>query len=232
MNGILSAISAELCSKGLRCLSFSCLCVGRANQITPRLNGTLANQFHSDNNIASDELLKIREEWLLLMLTIECFTSGAIETGHLQFVDDEAVVLNSVDNLAHLCVTVRLDHGECPLARLLKVFASVYISVVKNAKHARQNCDLSADEEIIELDAWDLLLLKELTVVLDVVHLHRLETGVVHDTVGADHISLLVIPLGFESVLLLAKSRSLLHHRNISLTSYYLKFNNFYFPRI
>jgi len=58
--------------------------------------------------------------------------------------------------------------------------------------------------EIVEADLGDLLSLEERSVVLDVVHLDGGGDGVVEETVVADDVRLLVIPVNFETESLFA----------------------------
>ena len=105
------------------------------------------------------------------MLSIELLGSSTIEARHLHFVDHEATCLNFVNDLTHLSVAVRLDHGECSLTSLLEVSSGMHITVVDDLQNAREDRYLSAQEEVIKLDRRDLLFLKEDASVFDVEHL-------------------------------------------------------------
>ena len=71
MDGILSAIGTETGSDRLGCLSSSVLSVSGSNNLTPLANSILANELHTNHNIAGDELLQVGEERLSLVLAVE-----------------------------------------------------------------------------------------------------------------------------------------------------------------
>ena len=172
MHCILSGISAEKAAKGLRCLSLGRRCVGWTNSLTPALNSILSNKFHTDDNVASDELLQVWEEGLLLMLAIELLTSLFVEARHLHFIEYEALGLDCVNDLSHLGVAVWLNHGKGALSLGLEFSPGGNITVIRYFQNARQNCNLSSNEEIIELQSWDLLLLEEDAPILHIEHLN------------------------------------------------------------
>lgn len=130
----------------------------------------VSDEFHANYDITCNELLQIWEERLVLVLTVELLSSVAVEARHLQFVDSESIVLDAVDDLAHLSVAVGFDHGECTLASSFKMLASVNIAVVHDFDHTRENVYLSSNEEVIEDNRWDLLFFEEDAVLQSVVH--------------------------------------------------------------
>lgn len=71
MDGVLSAISAESCAKGLRGLSLRSGCVSGSDQLSPAGDGISGHKLHTSNNIASDELGQVREERLVAVLSVE-----------------------------------------------------------------------------------------------------------------------------------------------------------------
>lgn len=212
MHSILSAISTEKGTEGLRCLSFRCFSVGRTNEAAPGGDGVDADKFHANDDIAHDELLQVREERLVLVLAVELLRCVAVESRHLQLVNLQATALNSRDDLTHLGVAVGLDHGEGALARTLEIASGVDVAVVQDAEHAGQDSDLGTDIEVFEGNRGRLLALQELAVVFDVKHLNRLKSRVVEQAVRPGDFSLLVVPLRLEGVLLMAQGRCLLHN--------------------
>ena len=216
VHGILSAISSEAGSKRLRCLSLSIHCVSGSNALSPLADSVGGHQLHANDNVARDELTQVGEEGLVTVLSVELSSRVRAELGHLKFVDHEALRLDSVDDLAHLGVAVRLDHGEGALALGFKVAARVNITVVGYFEDASEDANLSANEEVIELNRGDLLLLKEDALVLDVVHLDALRHREVNDAVRSDNVGLLVVPFDLKSVLLLAQRRHILFLLNFN----------------
>ena len=204
MHCVLSAISAEEGAQRIRCLRSRTLRVSRPNETAPGSYRIDADELHADDHIARDELLQVGEERLVLVLAVEHFRGLAAEPGHLQFVDREAAALDRTDDLAHLGVAIGLDHRKSALARTFKIAAGVDVTVVNNAQHAREDCDLRTNIEVFETYCRFFAALEELTIVLDIEHLDRLETGVEVETVGPDDISLLIVPLSLKCVLLVA----------------------------
>ena len=74
MNSVLSAIGTEASPNRLGCLGFGVLCVGRSDSLTPLADGILSDKFHTNHDIARNELLKVGEEWLALVLAVKGFS--------------------------------------------------------------------------------------------------------------------------------------------------------------
>ena len=212
VNGILSAISAKKGAQGLRSLSTCILCVGRTNEAAPGSDSIDADKLHSDDDIASNELLQVGEERLSLVLSVELLSCITVKAGHLQLVDLETTALDSTDDGAHLSVAVRLDHSESALARSFEIAAGMDITVVHDTEHAREDSDVGSNVEVFKGHGRSFLALQELASVLDIKHLDGLQTRVVEEAVWSDDISLLVVPFRFKSILLLGKGRCLLHN--------------------
>ena len=132
MHSIFSAISTEEAAKRLRCLSLCGQCVSWANSFAPGFHSVLSNELHANDNIACDESLQIWEELLVFVLGVELLASLSIEARHLQFVESEAFGLDSINDLSHLCVAVRLDHGKGSLTLGLKFSSCCHIAVINN----------------------------------------------------------------------------------------------------
>jgi len=174
VHSIFGAISTEEAAKRLRCLSFCGQCVSWANSFAPALHSVLSNELHTNDNITCDESLQIWEKLLVFVFSVELLTSLSIEARHLQFVDREAFSLDSINDLSHLSIAVRLDHSKGSLTLRLKFSSCCHIAIINNFQDARQDGHLGAQKEIIKLERRDLLLLEEDSCVLDIEHLDRL----------------------------------------------------------
>ena len=106
------------------------------------------------------------------MLAIELLTSLLAEARHLHFIEYKALGLNCVNYLSHLSVAVGLNHGKGTLSLGLEFSPCGDIAVIRYFQNARQNCNLSTNEEIIELQRWNLLLLEEDASVFHIKHLN------------------------------------------------------------
>ena len=64
------------------------------------------------------------------MLGVEASHRLGIEAGHLQLVDHKSILLDGIDNLAHVSILVWLDHGKGALSVAFEVLASMHITVI------------------------------------------------------------------------------------------------------
>lgn len=204
MDGVLSTVGAELSSDGAGRFDLSCVGVGRSDSLSPEWDCVLCNQFHSDRHVAGHVGFEVREEFLSNVLSVELCDVCLREAAHLQTVELETSSVDRINNLAHFHVSIRLDHGKCTLSVLFKVAPCLDIRVIGDLKDARENSNLAILVEVVEADFGDLLPLQERSVVLDVVHLNRRSHWVVEESVVADNVCLLVIPIDFETESLFA----------------------------
>ena len=101
------------------------------------------------------------------MLAIEYLRGLITESGHLQFVDSEAIDINGIDDLAHVSVSIGLDHGECALAVNLETLSGGDIRVVSDLKLATKHSYNGTNEEVIKRgDASEWASLKEYSLIL------------------------------------------------------------------
>ena len=135
MKSILGCIRAKDSTERIRGLLLSHVCVGWSNKLTPLGDCILSNQFHSNSDIAGHELLQGWEEGLVLVLGIKTCHRLGIEAGHLQLVDHKSILLDGIDNLAHVSILVWLDHGKGALSVALEVLASMHIAIVSYFQH-------------------------------------------------------------------------------------------------
>ena len=112
--------------------------------------------------------------------------------------------MNRTDDLAHLSIAIGLDHRKSALARTFEIAAGVDVTVIDNTEHTREDSDLRTNIEVFETYCRFLAAFEELTIVLDIEHLDRLESGIEVKAVGPDDISLLIVPLSLKCVLLMA----------------------------
>ena len=83
MDSVLGTISAKLGSEALGCFCSCSLSVGWSNHAAPFLTGVVANEFHSNDNIACDKRLQVGEEGFVLVFSVELLSCVAVEAGHL-----------------------------------------------------------------------------------------------------------------------------------------------------
>lgn len=133
------------------------------------------------------------------MFSIEFLNSLWVESRHLHAVDFIPLLVDSVNDLSHIHVTIRLDSSKSSLPLVFEMVSSMDITVVHHLKNSRHNCHISALEEIIKLDLGNLLSLKEGSLVLTVKHLNRGCDREVEQPVISYYIGLLVVPFHFES---------------------------------
>ena len=204
MDGVLSAVCAELSSDGVGGLDLSVSGVGGSDSLSPEWDCVLCDQFHADRNVAGHVGLKVGEERLSNVLGVELCNVCLREAAHLQTVELETSSVDRVNNLAHFHVSIRLDHSKSALSVLFKVAPSLNIRVICYLQNAREDGNLAALVEVVEANFGDLLSLQERSVVLDIVHLNRRSHRVVEESVVADDVCLLIIPIDFKTESLFA----------------------------
>lgn len=106
------------------------------------------------------------------MFLIEFLNSLLVESRHLHAVDFKALLVDGVNDLSHIHVSIRLDSSKGSLPLVFEMISSMDITVVHNLKNSRHNSNLSSLEEIIKLHGGNLLSLKEGSLVFAVKHLN------------------------------------------------------------
>lgn len=96
--------------------------------------------------------MQVWEEILILVLSVEGLSRLPAEARHLKLIDHEPLALNKINNLAHLSVAVRLDHGERSLSLLFEVSTSGHIAIIDDFQDTREDRDLCPNEKVVELD--------------------------------------------------------------------------------
>lgn len=87
------------------------------------------------------------------MLMVEVISElWSRELAHLQFRNGETVLINGVDDLAGLSVTVGLDHGKGPLSLVFKIVLGEDVSVFYELKLSRMHVDDTSNIEILKVD--------------------------------------------------------------------------------
>jgi 3-dehydroquinate dehydratase len=141
------------------------------------------------------------------MLSVELFDAVLVESRHLHAVDLKALLINSVNDLTHVHVAIRLDSSEGSLSLVFEMVSSVHITVVHDLKNSRHDSHVSALEEVVKVDLGNLLSLEEGSLVLAVEHLNGASCGEVEQSVISDYISLLVVPFDLEGKSLFTDKR-------------------------
>jgi hypothetical protein len=133
------------------------------------------------------------------VFSIEFLNSLLVESRHLHAVDFIALLVDGVNDLSHVHISVRLDSSKGSLPLVFEMVSSVDITVVHHLKNSRHNSHVSSLEEIIKLNLGNLLSLKEGSLVLAVEHLNLATGREVEQPVISYYIGLLVVPFHFES---------------------------------
>lgn len=95
-----------------------------------------------------------------------------VESRHLHAVDFIALLVDGVNDLSHVHVSIRLDSSKSSLPLVFEMISSMDIAVVHHLKNSRHNRNLSSLEEVIKLNRGNLLSLKEGPLVFAVKHLN------------------------------------------------------------
>ena len=149
VDSVLGSISAKDSSQRVGSISLGNLGVSGADKLPPAGDGALADQLHTNADIAGHEALEIWEEWFLGVLSIKLSSSVVIEFRHFQLANLEALALNCIDNFSKVLILVRLDHGESRLSLSGLLVLSGNISISDDGKHSRKNGDLCSNKQIL-----------------------------------------------------------------------------------
>ena len=156
MDSVSKSIRAEIGSKSRRGLGLGSSGVSWAEHIAELLDGALTNELQTSDNVTLHELVEISEEGFALVLSIELV--GLLRTrelAHLELRNSETALLDGIDDLAGLRVTVRLDHGEGAASGRLELLLREDVSVVDQLQLSRVDADERAEEELSLADAFD-----------------------------------------------------------------------------
>ena len=91
------------------------------------------------------------------------------ELAHFQFGNGETVLINCIDDLSSLGITVWLHHGESPGGSGLKLVLGEKITIVHKSKLSRPNSDDRSEEELSSGDALGSHSFHERSSLLDVI---------------------------------------------------------------
>lgn len=118
------------------------------------------------------------------MFFIKLFRILLRELCHLDVANREPILLNKVDDLSCVHVTVGLDHRECLAFLGLEFGFGELVCVVDYLELSCVYVQHCADENILQLEIRVLSLLQEHLPALQVEHLNRLVLQVVCQIVG------------------------------------------------
>ena len=156
MDSVSKSIRAEVGSESRRSLGLGSGGISWAEHIAEFLDGALANELHTSDNVTLHESVEIRKERLALVLSIELVGLLRLrELANLELRNSETALLNGVDDLTSLRVTVGLDHGEGAASGSLELLLGIDISVVDQPQLSRVDADERADEELSLANALD-----------------------------------------------------------------------------
>ena len=142
MDGVSHGVRAESSSETPWSSFLGILSVSWADKIAETTNGALSYQLHTRDHIALHVGREIGEKWLASMLIVKLVSLLRLaKSAHLQLGNGETVLINSINNFACLCVTVRLDHSESSGGSALKLVLCEEISVVDQLKLPREHSD-------------------------------------------------------------------------------------------
>ena len=120
----------------------SLLGVSWANNFSKPGNSVLGHQLHAGADVALHVGAKISEERLSLVLLVEDVSLlWLAKPAHLQLRNGETVLIDGIDNLSSLSVTVWLHHGEGPPGSRLKLVLREYISIVYQLELSGEDSD-------------------------------------------------------------------------------------------
>lgn len=94
---------------------------------------------------------------------------GLGELAHFKLANCETALVDRINNLASLSVTVRFDHGKSTPRRSLEFPLGKNICIVNQLQLARVDAHLGANEQLADADALDLIPLHENPLVLQVI---------------------------------------------------------------
>lgn len=200
MDCILGSIGSEKGSDRIGGFLLRLLGIGGSDESSPLLDGIWGDKLHSNDDIAGNELLQIREEGLADVLAVENLGGLLGELGHFQFIDCETFLLDCIDDLAHVLIRARFDHGKRALAVVGLLGLRCNIGIANDGEHPAKDGDLGSNEQIGQLDTGHLYSLEEDLSDFYVEHFDGVVDGEVEEAVAADDVGLGVVPLGLENV--------------------------------
>jgi len=200
MYSILGSVSTEKGSDRTWCLHLSLCGISWSDEISPFLNSSVSNEFHTNTHIAGHESLQITKEWFSNMFTIKYIGSFLSKFRHFQFVDHESLALDSINNLANILVRVRFDHGKSGFSFTRLFNLSGNITILYDRKNSAKNCNFCSNMEVRESNLWHLNSLEENSAHLFVIHFDGVIQWEEKQSVVSDDIGLLVVPFDFENV--------------------------------
>ena len=132
------------------------------------------------------------------MLLVE-FSNGLVRKfRHLELRNLETGSVDFVKDLSEALVGMRLYHSKGSCTSLFETVACSHIAIVGDFHDTREDCYLSANVEILKLNAGYLNFFQEDARVFYVVHLDLVGDGEEVESVLADETCLLIVPVQIE----------------------------------
>ena len=121
MDCVSCVVSPEISPQTLRCNLFSLKRISWTNEVPPTSDCILVYELNSSDIIACNKAHQVVIEGFALVFSIEVASCLGRELGNLKFTNDEAILVNSVNDLSSLCIRIWLDHSESFLSVVLKL---------------------------------------------------------------------------------------------------------------
>lgn len=166
--------------------------------------GIFANDLHASAHVRLQQLGSLGR--LAFVLLEETGSGGSSEPAHLEAGKHKSTLVNVVNNLASVNVSIGLNHSEGALLSLSEAATSESITVISQFELSGENGDNSAEEEFVHGHVSAGHALQEHLSGFEVEHLDGLVAGEVGKEVLADKIGLLVEPVAFKDVAFLGGS--------------------------
>ena len=169
-------IRSECSSKRVWSSLLGFLSIGWTKDISESGDSSLRDKFHSSADITLHVGTEIWEEWLSFMLVIELIgLLWACELAHFQLRNGETVLVDCINNLTSLSVTVWFHHGKGPWGSWLELVLGEDISVVDKSQLSRSHSDDRSKEKFSCSDILGGHSFHEGSFLLDIVLFQRLK---------------------------------------------------------
>lgn len=178
----------------------SSLSICWSDKLSPSVDASISDQFHSDMDVTFHKFLKIWEEIFSNMLPIKLFYSLLTEFGHLKLINLKSFLLDSINNFSNICVTTRFYHCEGALSRSILFVIGCSIPILSNMEHSGKYCNFRSNEKVRKTKSWYLNSFQENSRHFLVVHFNGIVKWIEENSVESDDISLLIIPFSFKNV--------------------------------
>lgn len=134
MNSIFCSICSKKASYTIRSFLSSFFAVSWSYKISPFFNCIIAHKLHSNCQITCHKINKSFKKWLSLMFSIKLTSCLLCKFRHFHPVYFKPIILNCINNLPNIWVSIWLNHSKCPLSINFKLPSCSNIAIIHDFK--------------------------------------------------------------------------------------------------